>query len=123
MNIPDHHALTPVGAVAGATPDETAASQRLAAEAESYLKGFSWCKAILASYAGILEPGIVGVFLHHIEPTTPEADKWLWSVVGDLPPAYLVTDEAQTPAEALEGYVGEMRPGSMPCAWGSQWRS
>jgi hypothetical protein len=32
----------------------------------------------------------------------------LWTVVGDLPPAYLVTDDAETPAEVLEAYCERM---------------
>jgi hypothetical protein len=36
-------------------------------------------------------------------------DRWLWTITGDVPPAYLVTDDARKPREALEGYVFEMR--------------
>jgi hypothetical protein len=52
--------------------------------------------------------GVIGVFLFDIIPSKPEVDKTLWVVTGDLPPAYLVTDEAETWQETLEGYVYEM---------------
>jgi hypothetical protein len=29
-------------------------------------------------------------------------------IVGDVPPAYLVTDECKNPAEALDSYIEEM---------------
>ena len=51
--------------------------------------------------------GVVAVFLFRIDPAPP-AEEWLWVVTGDLPSAYLVTDEAQTPAAALEGYCALM---------------
>lgn len=62
-----------------------------------------------ASYMGIAIPGVVGVFLHEIRPKTADADEWVWTVTGDLPPAYIATEDAPTAAAALEGYVGEMR--------------
>ncbi len=52
--------------------------------------------------------GIVAVFLFHIEPSEEGIDEWLWVVVGDLPPAYLVIDVSKTPSQALESYIGEM---------------
>ena len=50
----------------------------------------------------------MAVFLFHIEPNRPGIDEWLWVVVGDLPSAYLVLDNANCPSEALEGYLEEM---------------
>jgi hypothetical protein len=37
-----------------------------------------------------------------------EVDQWIWVIVGDLPPAYLTTDECPNPATALDGYIGAM---------------
>ena len=34
-----------------------------------------------------------------------DTDTVVWSVVGDLPSAYFVTDEAETPARALDVYI------------------
>jgi hypothetical protein len=81
----------------------------MAAEAQRYLEGFRWCGSVRASYMGIAIPGVVGVFLHEIRPKTADADEWVWTVTGDLPPAYIATEDAPTAAAALEGYVGEMR--------------
>jgi hypothetical protein len=32
----------------------------------------------------------------------------LWVVFGDIPPAYLVTDECKTPSQVLEAYIEEV---------------
>lgn len=90
-------------------PLATGSLTELEREALEFLRGFSWCTSVLELYKGISEPGIVGVFLCRIHPARPEVDNWLWVVVGDLPPAYLVTDEAPNPASALDGYVSLMR--------------
>lgn len=61
-------------------------------------------------YAEIAVAGVVGVFLCYIEPEAHEnVDEWLWVVVGDVPPAYLVTDDAPTSTGALEAYIVEMQ--------------
>ena len=49
------------------------------------------------------------MFLFRIFPRSQDVDECLWVVVGDVPPAYLVTDESRTPAEALRTYISEMR--------------
>lgn len=82
--------------------------REMAAIAENYISGFSWCKAIREGYFGDGYGGIVAVFVFHIEPSRSEVDEWLWGVFGDVPPAYLVIDECKTPSEALEGYILEM---------------
>jgi len=50
----------------------------------------------------------VCVFLFALMPAGRDVDCLLWVIVGDLPPAYLVTDEASGPVEALRVYVPEM---------------
>ena len=47
--------------------------------------------------------------MFEIVPTVSSADSILWVVVGDLPPAYLVVDDAAEPARALEVYIREVR--------------
>ena len=49
------------------------------------------------------------MFFFHIVPAGEEVDECLWAIVGDLPPAYLVTDESRTPFDALRTYITEMR--------------
>jgi hypothetical protein len=77
-------------------------------EAETFLCSFAWCESIAESYFGLGIGGVVAVFLFRIKPKHKDVDEWLWAVVGDLPPAYLVTDDNPTPVSALESYITEM---------------
>lgn len=90
-------------------PIDADSKSDLGTQAVRFLRSFAWCADVLELYEGILEPDIVGVFLCKIRPARPEVDEWLWVIVGDLPPAYLVTDEAPNPACALDGYIALMR--------------
>jgi hypothetical protein len=76
-------------------------------EAETFLSGFRWCLEVRELYVGLAFPGVVAVFLMRIIPSE-DADEWLWVVVGDVPPAYLVLDDAPTSADALRGYIEQM---------------
>ena len=89
--------------------EEERETRALMNRAEAFLRSFSWCSGIKETYLGIVVPGVLGVFLFHISPATTEVDEYLWVVVGDLPPAYLVTDDAPNPSSALTNYVAEMR--------------
>jgi hypothetical protein len=77
--------------------------------ASGYLSSFQWCDQILESYFGLGVGGIVAVFLFRIRPTKRDVDEWHWVIVGDLPPAYLVTEQAPNPACALKVYIVLMR--------------
>jgi len=91
-------------------PAEDAEDRRLfeamTEAARGFVESFDWCRGIREEYIGIAVPGIVGVYLFRIGPTDPGVDEWIWVIVGDLPPAYITTDEAPNPAAALDGYIG-----------------
>jgi hypothetical protein len=79
------------------------------ADARDWLGGFKWCTRVVTSYWGWGIPRVLSVCLFEIEPASSHVDRWLWTVTGDVPQAYLVTDDARNPREALEAYVFEMR--------------
>jgi hypothetical protein len=83
----------------------------LAAEAHAFLAGFSWSGQILEQRVGPIIEGILGTFLFRLEPSQESVDEWLWVIVGDLPPAYIVTDDAPDGPSALRRYIEEM------CDW------
>lgn len=109
MKKPDVSLLAADNELEGETLSETKELLQLLEEAKSYLGAFRWCSGILESYCGIAVPGVFGVFLFGIEPATNNVDDWLWVVVGDLPPAYISAENANTPHEALDGYIYEMK--------------
>lgn len=80
----------------------------MAQQAQNYLLSFLWCTEIREAYFGGAYAGVVGVFFFRILPASPEIDEWLWVIVGDLPPAYLVIDVSRTPSQALESYILEL---------------
>lgn len=77
--------------------------------AKSFLLRHRWCLEIVESRIGMFVPKIVSVFLFRIEHTEDFEDEWLWVVVGDLPPGYLVMDHAPNAAWALVIYIGLVR--------------
>lgn len=77
-------------------------------EAKEFIKFYDWCSEIEEAYVGMLYPGIVAVFLFEIIPERKGVDKWIWVIVGDLPPAYITIDQCPNPATALDGYIGAM---------------
>jgi hypothetical protein len=99
----------PLEKLFGEGPDETLLLKSMALDAEKFLESFEWCKAIEEKYFGAGIGGVVAIFLFGIVPARSQVDEWLWVVVGDLPSAYLVTDDCKVPSEALQGYIAEMR--------------
>jgi hypothetical protein len=81
----------------------------MARRATEFLNAKSWCRLVLRSHVAWAIEGVLGVFFLQIEPGAPDVDTELWVVVGDVPPAYLVTDDAPTWHDALDAYVFEMQ--------------
>lgn len=102
--------LVPCAACRGEDAEDAALLAEMIGRAHAYLGSFPWCRAIRECYVGdIAIGGVVAVLLFRIEPARDGVDEWLWVVVGDLPPAYLVVDDAPAPAAALAAYIDEMR--------------
>ena len=101
--------VVPVAQMIGEDEAETAHLCEMEARARAFLDRFSWCVAIEDLYFGEGIGGVVAVFFARIKPSRPEVAEYLWIIVGDLPSAYLVTDDSQNPKCALESYVYEMR--------------
>ena len=87
----------------GDDEEDTALLRQAHEKARSYLSGFKWCDEIRESYFGLGIGGVVAVFLFRID-APPHVDEWLWVIVGDLPSAYLVTEDNDDPVTALETY-------------------
>lgn len=93
-------------AKSSAYPDERKEFDEKLEYAQGFLLGHRWCLEIVESRIGLFVPKIVAVFLFRIEHTADFVDDWLWVVVGDLPPGYIVTDYAPNAAWALHIYIG-----------------
>lgn len=108
MNSADLTSVVPIVEMRGETEEETRGLALMFQEARAFLSSFTWCERIQDSFFGFGYAGIVAVFLFRIVPARPGVDDWLWVVVGDLPPAYLVTEGNLTPDLAVDGYICEM---------------
>lgn len=94
--------------IVGEDDEDTAGLRKLADSAREYIQSFHWCPAIDSFYLGFGVGGIAAVFLFKFARRISEIDDSLWVVVGDLPSAYLVVEEADDPAQALERYCDMM---------------
>jgi hypothetical protein len=88
---------------------ETQKLRSMECEARDFITHFDWCDSIRELYFGAGVGDVFAVFLARIRPARYSVDEYLWIVVGDIPSAYLVTDDCPNPKEALEGYIWEMR--------------
>jgi hypothetical protein len=101
--------VLPIDQMLGDNEEEQILLNSLLAEAKQFLLSHKWCFGIGEAYFGDGIGGVIGTFLLEITPVPDNVDQWLWVIVGDVPPAYLVLDESPTPVEALEGYIELMR--------------
>lgn len=88
--------------------EEKGSSYLFLQEAQLFLNNKKWCQKIEDGFLGIYVEGILAAFKFIIIPTSDNIDKELWVIVGDIPPAYLVTDYAPDAISALKVYVEEM---------------
>jgi len=101
--------LVPIEKLSEYDKIDTEALREMAEDAQQYLRSFKWCKGVEKRWFGWGVGGICAVFLFEIIPASQDVDSFLWIVIGDLPPAYLVTDNISNYVEALETYVELMQ--------------
>ncbi|MGH6942493.1 hypothetical protein [Hypericibacter sp.] len=109
MSAVDYSRLFEIDSMEAWDEEEILELKKLHDEARRYIDSFRWSGEIKRVLFGMGIGGVVGVFLFELAPARPDVDKILWVVVGDLPPAHLVTDEAPEPDLALEVYIYQMR--------------
>ncbi|MGA7241147.1 MAG: hypothetical protein WBY44_36030 [Bryobacteraceae bacterium] len=100
--------MMPVESIQGEDAEDTNLLKQMAAEARNFVSSQKWCDHIDGLHLAYGVGGVVGVFLVQITPRSDNVDNCLWVIVGDLPPAYIVTEDNPTAAEALDSYCSEM---------------
>lgn len=101
--------VVPIAEMRGENDDETQRLRKMEVKARGFLSHFDWCSEIREFYFGDGIGDVFAIFLARIIPSRQSVDEYVWIVVGDIPPAYLVTDDCPSPKEALKGYIWEMR--------------
>ena len=100
----DMKRVTPAEQLVGEDELDTKLLRDMMDEAEQYLRSFRWCPPIAEKFFGCGVGGVVAVFLFKLAAPVGGHDQWLWVVVGDVPSAYMVTDNAPDPGSALNCY-------------------
>lgn len=87
---------------------EVASLELLSRDARGYIESFHWAPPLADLLLAFGIAPKIGLFLARftmpIAGKASQGDNELWIVVGDLPSAYFVIDDAYTPADALEAY-------------------
>jgi hypothetical protein len=78
--------------------------QALTKDAWSFVRSYRWNPPIADLVLAFGVAPIVGVFLMRFAPGGRPEDAERWVVVGDLPSMHFETDDARTPAVALDLY-------------------
>ena len=99
----DFEYVVPTERMRGEDEEDTALLQVSLREARTYLTNFAWCHGVRKEFFGLGVGGVVAVFLFEIMADEGNDDV-LWVVSGDLPCAYVVTDNAVRPSAALHVY-------------------
>ncbi len=100
--------MTLVQNLSGDSQEDTHLLRELSVLAADFIMAQEWCDNLDYQYLAYGVGGVVGVFLCVLSSRADDVDPCLWVITGDLPPAYIVTDENPTAAEALAAYIGEM---------------
>lgn len=83
--------------------------KKLADEAISFISSHEWCKNIETVMIDRGWGFILAVFYIIIEPAEKHIPNSFWVIVGDIPPAYIDTEDNPNGACAIDGYVMEMQ--------------
>jgi hypothetical protein len=105
--------VVPVKRMVGDDDLDTAHLRQMLDEAERYLLSFSWCDSIVSAYFGGGVAKILAIFLFNISPARPDVNEWIWTIVGDIPPAYLPLEDCKSAMEAFETYIDGMKRWAM----------
>ena len=95
--------------ITGDDADDTRLLREMAEEARRYITSHSWCPPQKDLFLACGVGGVIALFLvDFTEKIGGSPDDSLWLVVGDLPSAYFVTENATHPRAALETYCNLM---------------
>ncbi len=105
----DTSRLTVGALIQGEDEEETTMLRKMLVEARDYIRSYHWCPPISDEYLGFGVGEVFAVFLFRFATLISETGDCLWVVVGDLPSAYLVIDNAPNPRSAAEVYCRIMQ--------------
>jgi hypothetical protein len=90
----------------GIDDEDTGQLRAMHVAAMDYIKSFKWSKGVTETFFGMGLGGVFSIFLFRFDALVGGTDEFLWVVEGDIPSAYLVADDAETPEGAARVYFG-----------------
>jgi hypothetical protein len=105
----DINKMMPVDSIEGDSIVDTNLLREMATEAHEFMCEQEWCERVDRQYLAYGVGRVVAVFLFQITPRSEDVDPYLWVIVGDLPPAFIVVEDNSTAADALDAYCSEMK--------------
>jgi hypothetical protein len=82
---------------------------QMAQDAKKFVSSHRWVERVFDGYLAKGFDGSIGIFYFEVLPKSKKLDSEIWVITGDLPPAYLSTEDIPTAANALDSYIIEMR--------------
>lgn len=104
----DLNALTPETGRLSDDPTDDAIIRDMIKDAKLYLRSYRWCPPIAQVLVGYAVPNVIAALLVRFSRPIQDKDEMLWVIVGDLPSAYLVIDQARDAAAAIRVYCDLM---------------
>jgi hypothetical protein len=104
MAIVDPSGFDPAASAVGEDDEESAHLQAMHEDAVRYIQSHEWAGPIRETSLALGIGNIIALFLFEFIEPVASTDQQLWVGVGDLPPAYFVTDRAPDAASALTAY-------------------
>src|SRR4051812_35145662 len=81
---------------------------KLTDAATLFVEGFEWCERVIECVPHLEIGDVLGVCKVDLVPASANADSTVWSIVGDIPPAYIAFEPGDSWRDALRGYTYEM---------------
>lgn len=104
-----HHGMVNFPYMLGDPSDEAKMLAAMKIDADEFVKSHSWAKQVKNVYFANGVGGIYAIWLYEFCEPIDNIDTFLWIIVGDIPPAYLVTEQLKDFRAALRCYIDLMR--------------
>lgn len=107
MKIETHNML-PVEAIEEQKGDGPEGFDSFLRRVEAFMIENQFCQKIRKGWLAFGVPGILGIFYLELIPAQTFIKDELWVIVGDIPPAFIYTDECPNAFAALQKYLNEL---------------
>lgn len=94
--------------IKGDSEEDAMALKSMAQAARIYVESFDWACPIKDIHLTFGIGEVIAVFIVKFTSPLASGDTSIWVIIGDIPSAYMVADDIQTPQMAMEVYCDLM---------------